>query len=192
MAGPIDGSPRSCDDPGVEFVFCPLARADFDLLGRWLARPHVHAWWHHKWTPEALEVDFGDGIDSGRTEYFVVSQGGRPTGFVQRYCIGEYPEWVDDLRRADPSPETAAGIDYFIGELDVVGHGVGTAMLRAFLADTWRRYPHVDHLLVDVDPANPASWRALEKNGFAKTWEGVLESDDEPSVSWVFRLRRPV
>ncbi len=62
-----------------------------------------------------------------------------------------------------------------------------------FAADTWRRYPDVLALVVDVDPANRRSWRALERLGFERVWEGDLEAEDPvaagPAVVYV--LARP-
>ena len=177
----------------MNLTFRPLTRADFDQLGTWLSRPHVERWWKHEWTPEALEADFGgatDGVEP--TEHFVVQLDGRDIGLIQRYFIGAYPEWLHALRVVG-APPTAIGIDYFIGELDLVNRGIGTAMIGAFLERTWREYPEATEVFVDVDPENRASWRAIERNGLTFEWEGELESDDpsDQGTAWVFRLHRP-
>jgi hypothetical protein len=45
------------------FTFRRLSRDDFALRAEWMAAPHVHEWWDHEYTPDALERDFGPAID---------------------------------------------------------------------------------------------------------------------------------
>ena len=177
----------------MDFAFRPLRRTDFPQLSIWLARPHVQQWWEHDPSPGAVEGDFGGGIDGTEaTERFVVLLDGREIGLVQRYQIGDHPTWLHALKVID-CPANAVGIDYFIGQADLVGLGVGTAMLAQFVAATWERYPDATLMLADVRPENPASWRALEKNGFVRVWEGELDSGDpsDAGIAWVLTLPRP-
>ena len=84
-------------------------------------------------------------------------------------------------------------MDYFIADPTLVGQGLGTAMIEEFLENRWRRYPDATCSIVDVDPANPASWRALEKNGYRGVWEGRLDVVDprDQGTCRVYRLDRP-
>ncbi|MEM9685178.1 MAG: GNAT family N-acetyltransferase, partial [Pseudomonadota bacterium] len=52
-----------------------------------------------------------------------------------------------------------------IGEADLVGHGIGTAMMRAFLG---RLFTTTDapRAIIDPDPANTAAVRCYQKAGF--------------------------
>jgi aminoglycoside 6'-N-acetyltransferase len=177
----------------VDITFRALQRSDFALLSEWLARPHVRRWWRHDPSSDAVEADFGDGVDGlDPVEYFMVVIDGVDRGFIQRCQFGDEAEWLVALQVVDAQAE-AAGIDYFIGDMEFVGRGVGTAMIGAFIADTWTRYPNAPMMLVDVEAENVASWRILEKNGFRRIWSGQLDTD-EPAVGGttvILRLDRP-
>jgi aminoglycoside 6'-N-acetyltransferase len=55
-------------------------------LARWLAEPHVHRWWTHEFSPEALERDFGDVIDGEEpAEDYDATLDGFDVGLIQ-YC----------------------------------------------------------------------------------------------------------
>ncbi len=181
------------DDPG-RVTFRPLRREDLPMLGRWLATPHVARWWEHDPSPEAVEADFGPGIDGDDpVEYHVILLDDRPIGMIQRYRYRDEPAWLAAVSVVPGTDEHCGGIDYLIGEPDLVGRGIGTEAVAAFVADTWRSWPEIVALVVDVDPENRASWRVLERSGFRRVWEGELDSPDprDHGVSIVLRLDRP-
>ncbi len=160
-------------------TFRPLRRDDFQLLAGWLAEPLVARWWNHETTPEAIERDFG-GLVDGRepTEVCIASMGNRPFGLIQRYPIGAYPEYVDELAPVLPVPPGALSVDYLIGEPASRGRGLGAAMIAAFVAESWTRYPDANDVIVPVSAGNTGSWRALERAGFERVAEGELEPDN--------------
>jgi aminoglycoside 6'-N-acetyltransferase len=158
--------------------FRPLTRQDFDLLSTWMSEPHVERWWREETDPEAIELRYGPAIDNAdRTECFIVEYEGDPVGFVQRYRIGDNPDWQRSLAVAG-TPDDGAGIDYFIGVAGLTGQGLGPRIIDTFVTDTWTRYPEVPAIVVSVDRDNDRSWRALEKAGFIRVWTGYLESED--------------
>src|SRR6478735_2099374 len=109
---------------------------------------------------------------------FVFAVDRREAGVAQRYLIDEEPEWCDALAVAlDASG--MAGIDYLIGEPDLVGEGIGPAMIGAFVRLTFERYPACRAIVVDVDPQNRASWRALEKAGMRRIFTGQVLDEGE-------------
>jgi RimJ/RimL family protein N-acetyltransferase/Fe-S-cluster containining protein len=174
-------------------TFRALTRDDFDLLGSWLGRPHVARWWHHDPSPDAVESDFGPAVDgTDPCEMFVVVDDDRPVGFVQRYRIDDEPAWRECLSVIEV-PDAAVGIDYLIGEEERAGQGLGTEMIGAFVARTWQDHPSAPAVIVDVDPDNRASWRALERNGFRRVWTGhlVQPDPDETGPAHIYRLDRP-
>lgn len=178
----------------MNVTFRPLRRDDFELLGTWLARPHVQRWWQHDPSATAVEEDFGDGVDGDDPiEYFVIQLDGRDVGLIQRYRYGDEDEWMAVMGVVgDLHPDTV-GIDYLIGEAGLTDQGIGTAVIGAFVADTWARRPSAPAIVVDVDPENRPSWRVLERNGFERIWAGELDAPDprDAGPCVVYRLRRP-
>ena len=63
----------------------------------------------------------------------------------------------------------SAEIGYWIGE-PFWGRGIASESIRQLLEIAWKQYPEVVRIYAEVFPANVASSRALEKNGF------ILES----------------
>jgi aminoglycoside 6'-N-acetyltransferase len=173
-----------------------MSRDDFPALATWLRAPHVEAWfpWVHGDTPasEAVEAEYGpciDGIDP--TELFVIETDGEPVGFIQRYRISDNPSWAAALA---PIGDTsgAIGFDYAIGELEATGRRVGSEAIRQLLVDTFSRYPDVDSVVVAMQQANRASWRALERVGFERRWAGLLDSPDpsDAGPSYIYVISR--
>jgi aminoglycoside 6'-N-acetyltransferase len=177
----------------MPFTFRPLTRSDFDLLARWLAEPHVARWWNHEFTAEALERDFGDAIDGSEAgENWVAVFEGEPLGLLQFSRFNDYPEYADEMAAVYPVGEGAATIDYLIGDPDRVGRGLGAQMIAAFVAFVWERDPTTSHLVVPINSANQASWRALQRAGFVMVARGELDPD-HPShgrMHEVYRLDR--
>lgn len=180
--------------------FRPLAREDFPLLATWLADPVVHRWWCHETTPEALERDFGPGIDGRDPSEDSIALLGppgaeEPLGLVQFGRYAAFPEYQTELATLLAVPAGAASIDYLVGAERHRGAGLGTAMIAAFVEQVWREAPDVTCLLVPVVARNRPSWRALERVGFRTVARGPLEPDnpldeDDP-VHLVMRLDRP-
>jgi aminoglycoside 6'-N-acetyltransferase len=173
--------------------FRPLRRADFPLLARWLEEPRVARWWNRETTPGALERDFGPAIDGREPgDVFVAALDGRPFGIVQRYFYADYPDDLTALAAICEVPAGAIGIDYLIGEPDLQGHGVGPAMIAAFVEATWRTVPGAGAVLVPVAAGNRGSWRALERAGFERIAEGELPPDNpiDPPDHVVYRRER--
>jgi aminoglycoside 6'-N-acetyltransferase len=145
----------------------------------------VARWWNHETSPAALERDFGPSID-GRdpAEMFIASANGRAFGFIQRYAFAAEPAYTAELAPLCEVPAGAISIDYLIGEPDMRGRGLGVAMIERLSAGA--------DVIVPVAAGNVASWRALERAGFARVAEGELEPDNpiDPPLHYVYR-RRP-
>jgi aminoglycoside 6'-N-acetyltransferase len=174
--------------------FRALRRRDFDLLARWLAEPLVARWWNHETTPDAVERDFGQSVDGhDATELFVALLAGRPFGLIQRYPIAAYAEYLEEVARVCPVPPGALSVDYLIGEPDLRGRGLGAAMISAFVAASWASCRGAAAILVPVAVGNIASWRALERAGFARIAAGELEPDNprDGRDHHVYAIRRP-
>ncbi len=177
-----------------DLTFRLLRRHDFPLLRSWLAEPHVARWWNHDVSPAAVERDFGPSIDgSDPAEVFVVQAGGRDVGLIQRYMFSDNPGYIDELAPLLAVPAEALSIDYFIGERSASRRGLGTAMIRAAVAGTWRDHSQAPAIVVPVNAGNVASWRMLERAGFRRIASGPLTPDNpiDGPAHFVYRIERP-
>jgi RimJ/RimL family protein N-acetyltransferase len=183
-----DGGRRQ-DPPGPVTVR-PLGRDDLPLLHRWLAMPHVQAWWGSEPVTSAdVERKYGPRADgSDPTLVFVIELAGQPVGIIQCYRHADYADWD----RAVGVP-AAAGIDYLIGEAAHCGRGVGSAAIACLVPHVFGLYPEIDAIVAVPQAANYASRRALEKAGFSVVGERTLDSDDpsDAGPSAVYALNRP-
>ncbi|KQR97643.1 hypothetical protein ASG12_16300 [Williamsia sp. Leaf354] len=162
------------------FTFRPVTRADYALVGGWLALPEVERWWNQAHDPASLEKQFGPVID-GETpaEDLVVEADGRPIGLLQRCRIADFDEYADELAPViGPVGTTTYTIDYLIGVPELLGRGIGPGIITAASADTFARHPDAERIVVPVVAANRRSWRALEKAGFRIVASGELTPDN--------------
>jgi aminoglycoside 6'-N-acetyltransferase len=191
----VDGAPKPA--PAVteagRLSFRPLRRDDFGLLGTWLDREHVARWWRDPHDPATLEAHYGPAIDgSDPTAMSVVLAAGRPVGLVQHYRVQDHAAWSRTLRSAGFG-EPSAGIDYLIGEPDLIGIGLGPRIITALVDDVWATYPELARITVAVQQENRRSWRALEKSGFRRVFAGMIDSDDpgDAGPSYLYVMDRP-
>jgi len=179
----------------VDVTFEPLRASDLPVIATWLALPHVARWWRQPSDLASVEVDFGPLLDgSDATEGFVVRLDGRPIGYAQRGLIEDDPE-AQHVIRTSLGDAGGIGIDYFIGEPDLVGRGIGRAMISRFADGCFARYPPERRIVVDLQQDNVASWKALEAAGFRRVWAGDLEStapsDEGPSFIYLLDRGAP-
>lgn len=178
----------------MALTFRPLTRDDFPLLTTWLEEPRVKRWWNHETNPEAVERDFGPGTRGEEPgEDLVVLLGDRPIGLLQRSVIRDYPEEYARFSAHVDVPPGAVELDYLIGDPDLRGRGLGTRLIRAAVADTWNAHPGAQAVLITVNAANVASWRAVEKAGLTFLTEGDMPPDnpiDDP-LHRIHRIDRP-
>jgi aminoglycoside 6'-N-acetyltransferase len=168
--------------------------ADFPLLARWLAAPHVARWWHHETAAEAVERDFGPSARGEEpNEDLLVFLDGSPLGLLQRSFLHDYPEYLIELVPVTAVPARAMTIDYLIGDAADVGRGIGTNLIRSALDHLWLDHKDAECVIVAVHADNIASWRALEKAGLVRVGSGELKPDNpiDDRRHHVYRVDRP-
>lgn len=151
-------------DHDLKVTLRAMGRGDLPDVARWRASPHVHRWWAAQGDPtlDRITAHYGPAID-GMTpvRMWVVEANGRSVGFCQDYRIRDHP----DFAVLTPDPD-AVGVDYALGEPHLVGRGIGTAMVWAWLLSARRRYRDVRTCFAAPHHANVASLRVLAKVGF--------------------------
>jgi aminoglycoside 6'-N-acetyltransferase len=146
-----------------KLTFRPLQKADFARLAAWIAQPHVQRWWHEPGTVEYVAKHYGACTDGDlRTRVFIVHLGARPIGMIQSYLVSDYDEDTKDWDAAG-----YVGIDYLIGEPDLIGQGYGNRVITEFVHNVVKNtYPDALGVVADPEVANAASVGALRKAGF--------------------------
>ena len=142
---------------------------DLPLIRRWLETSHVAQWWHDP--TEQFELVSGD-LHHPEMAQFIVTSDSRSFAYLQCYRLSDWNTGFG------PQPDGTRGLDQFIGEADMLGHGHGSAFIRAFterlLAGGTPR------VVIDPDPANARAIRAYEKAGFLR--DRIVETPDGPAL----------
>jgi RimJ/RimL family protein N-acetyltransferase len=186
----VIGAPINSTGEWPAVAFRSLTEADLPAVARWLREVHVQEWWKDPSAPERVREKYLPRIlGNDPTDMYVVMFDGHDIGLIQSYRVGDHPRWADTIAGSGLVFPSAAGIDYFIGERDYVGHGIGSAAIRAFTDLVFAAYPDVDEIVVTPQADNRASCRVLVKAGYELVWTGMLDSDD-PSDSGLAALYR--
>ncbi len=119
------------------------------------------------------------------TDRYVIRLDGRPIGEIQSYRIDDDPGYAAQVSLS----RAAFGIDLFIGEPDLIGHGHGPVLIRAFLRDVaFPRYG-VDLCVIGPSRSNVAAIRAYEKAGF-RFLKTYLEPKSREPEHYLMELMR--
>jgi aminoglycoside 6'-N-acetyltransferase len=154
--------------------FRPLVRSDFSLLHRWLMEPHVAAWWREPGDLEMLEAKYGPRIDGVEPTYvFIIVHDGRSIGWIQWYRWSDYPDHAVKLG----AESSSAGVDFALGEIDILGRGIGWRALAQFIDEVVFAAPDVVAVYSDPEEKNVASLRTFEKAGFEVTKAGYFDGN---------------
>ena len=155
-----------------EIFFIPLQSTHFPLLLKWLEAPHLKTWWDQdiRWTPELIQEKYGTYTQGYKAEKgikkplqaYIIYIANVPIGYIQFYNAYHFPRENGDL--PEGLPKNLAALDFYIGDPDYVGKGIGSLILNKFLKD------HIqgkfEACFVDPDPTNQWAIRAYEKAGF--------------------------
>lgn len=142
--------------------FRPLARGDLPLLHSWIQRPHVARWWREPATLADIERDYVP-VDAGSssTRAYIAVLDAQPIGFIQSYVVmGSGEGWWQE--ETDPG---ARGIDQFLADAELLGRGLGTRMVRAFVERLFED-PAVTKVQTDPSPSNERAIRCYRRAGF--------------------------
>ena len=180
-------SKASSIDPD-EISFRALTRNELPLMHRWLNTPHVLQWWG-KPGPTLDEVEQKylprfTGTDP--TQPYIIEYRRCPIGYIQLYLIEDYPDYSQYVGL----DERAAGIDVFIGEVDLIHHGLGPILLIRFLRDFVFARSDVASCVIGPAISNKIAIRAYEKAGFVYFKTATIPEEDEPE--YLMRIGREI
>jgi aminoglycoside 6'-N-acetyltransferase Ib len=149
--------------PVTAFTFRPLTLDDMPQFHQWLHRPHVAEWWPDAGTLDELIEEYAPSIAEQvpSRQYFALADGA-PIGYIQWYQATGFHHEGWWLNEHDPG---VRGIDQFLGFPQHLNRGIGSAMIRAFVAELFSD-PQVTRIQTDPDPRNARAIRCYEKAGF--------------------------
>jgi aminoglycoside 6'-N-acetyltransferase len=154
------------------YAFRAMTADDLPMIKRWLAEPHVGAWWGDP--AEQYRLVSGD-LDEPAMDQYIVSADGRDFGYLQCYDLTAWNSGFGE------QPKGTRGIDLFIGEADMIEQGHGSAMIRGFVDE---RLGHgAPRMVTDPDPKNLRALHAYENAGFIRV--GMVDTPDGPSLLMV-------
>lgn len=142
---------------------------DLPALLTWQSSPAAAPWFSAPTDLADAEARYGARLRGEHPTRMYVAQLAdtelwRDVGYVQAYRLGTVP-WVV----SDHYPADAVGLDYLIGSPDLLGRGVGTVMLRAFLEDVIPAdFPDASLIVSAPNHRNTASRRLLTRLGFTE------------------------
>lgn len=147
------------------------------MVREWLGRPHVSEWWGEQPSLAELEEDMIPARAGVRRHAcFLAIVGATPIGFIQWYAPAL---WHDDgwwLEEDDPG---VRGIDQFLANAAQLNEGLGTSMVRAFIAELFTDRS-VTRIQTDPSPTNARAIRCYAKAGFRGVREVV--TPDGPAL----------
>jgi RimJ/RimL family protein N-acetyltransferase/catechol 2,3-dioxygenase-like lactoylglutathione lyase family enzyme len=149
------------------------------MLHGWINREHVAAWWDAPVTLAEVEADYGATIDDDTmVQAYIAHADAQPIGFIQSYVAAGAGEgwWPDET---DPG---VRGIDQFLADGNTLNQGLGTAMVRAFMATLFAD-PAVTRIQTDPRPTNVRAIRCYEKAGFRQV--GTVNTPDGEALLMV-------
>jgi|GEM_PF-1503565 len=145
----------------MNITYQPLHPEHFKLLYDWIAQPHVAAWWSdpHDW--EIFLQKYSEKIESPYRGCFIIEIDQQPIGYIQWYQANKFPEWQNQ-------PDGTYGVDLYIGNLEFIGKGYGTQIVKQFVRLLLKK-PNVTNIIANPDISNTAAIRCYEKAGFKKS-----------------------
>lgn len=150
---------------------------DLNLLRVWFAQDYIQKHWgdHTVWLKEITENLNADWI-----KYFIV-ECPHPIGFLQYYETDKAPlsDWSQE-------PIGTVGIDYLIGDIEYLGKGYGSKIVRTFV-DTIKSINEYDRIIADPAEENKASIKVLENNRFVLKSNGLYSLDLSNTGIKIFR-----
>lgn len=150
-------------EPNV--TFRPVTLADLTMLRGWMEQAHWREWWGDPKDECAMIRDMIERRDTTRPFIFRIDD--RDCGYIQVWIVGDqmFEPWLTQAPWMRDLPDGAVGVDLSVGDASDLGKGIGSVVLRHFVA--MLRGQGRTEIFIDPDPANRRAVRAYEKAGFA-------------------------
>jgi aminoglycoside 6'-N-acetyltransferase len=156
-----------------EITYRALAESDLPLMADWLNRPHLRRFFQREpISADETAAKYGAYIRGEvPTRSSLALLNGMPFGYLQCYRVADWPDF-----QATIGVDDGISVDLFIGEIGLIGKGVGRRMLGGY----------VDQVALPLYPAERVCWighelenTAARKCSAAAGFTPVREYDEE-------------
>ena len=149
-------------NPRLSIQFHRLQPKDLHLIHHWLNQTHVTEWWETSGSYADIEEEFLPLTNPNATTCgYLAWLNEEPIGFIQSYVVKDSGDgWWEE--ETDPG---ARGIDQFLGNVQQLNQGLGTAMVQAF-TELLFTDSSVTKIQTDPSPENARAIRCYAKAGF--------------------------
>ena len=138
----------------------PMVETDIPLLHEWIQRPHVAQWWGSRDAAASLadtKRKYLPRLEEHSTvKGYIATLGGEPIRFIQSYATFACGNGWWKTKRPG-----VHGLDQFLGDRGMLGQGLGTQMVKAFVR---MLFADANVTKVQTNP-NPANGRAIRCYG---------------------------
>lgn len=155
--------------------FIPLAVRHFPLLATWMNTPHVAPWWSEgrSWSLQDIMEKYTTYVDGYKIvngqkkpiHGFIIMYDQTPIGYIQYYNVHDFGREFGSVKDFFPHiSDATAALDFYIGDPNFIGKGLGSPILIAFLQH--HIWPHFQACFVDPNTANQRAIKTYLKAGF--------------------------
>ena len=166
-----------------------MQEKDLPLFFKWVQRPHIAKWWKSDTYEKFVEHYHPTKLAENHVFPFFIYADEKPIGYIQYYLADKADDgwWV----KCAGQPVGTVGMDIIIGELDYIGKGYGTIIVKKFVKKLFTETKTVK-IIIDPDPKNVAAIRCYEKAGFKKVKEIDVPAffDVEPGKLLLMELKK--
>ncbi len=154
--------------------FIPLSISHLSLIYKWFNKPHVQEFYSlRNWTLNEVEKKLLPYINQEKPVYpYVVYLDQEPIAYIQYYRVMDYPWPKQEI--SEEIMMQSAGFDFFIGEEEYIGKGIGRMIVEVFLNELI--WPNFSYCMVDPDIRNERSLNFFEKCGFK--FHRIIDTED--------------
>ena len=157
--------------------FRALQSDDLRLVHEWVQRPHVRRWWGDHGTYQEVVEHYLPSIEGEEpTDHYIVFLDEQPVGFIETYLVSDHPDYAALVGVG----EGVAGVDLFIGEVGLIGQGLGTEIIGRFVEEIVFAASATTGCIAGPDARNVASIRAFENPFFFSSASSFLNSPFRP------------
>ncbi len=158
---------------------------DLPLLQAWFSADHVRAWFGER-TPADVAEEFTAYFEGRERVFsFIVVADGRPIGMVGWSRFGDFPDMSASYQVSDPN---AANCDILIGELPMIGRGLGVLVIEKLLREHVFADGTITQCIIDPHVENARAIRTYEKAGF-RFLRKVRDHEDDRELHLMVRAR---